>query len=175
MRSRAHKFTAAAALILLLMAGCGEEERSASKSGSSKTSQNDPDAGAPDSKAIATGERAASTAGRSKTNRGDSAKVAYARKVPDPGMVVGALSVPTEIAAGEQTSAIFQTRPRHSCQMELQYPGSGNNQRLEPAVADETGKVSWNWTVSDKAKEGRARVYVLCSGGQRGEVVITVT
>jgi hypothetical protein len=98
---------------------------------------------------------------------------------PVPGPVRAELSVaadaaPKQVENGRTATVKFLSRPGNSCQMEVRY-GDGTSQRLDPKIADDTGHVSWTWTLraSDSVRDATASV--VCSGGARGETEIIVS
>ena len=93
----------------------------------------------------------------------------------DPGPVVGAVAPPAAVARGRTASLTFITRPGSTCQADVQSADGSQSDRLRPEVANETGQVSWSWTVSADAKPGPATAYVACSGGARGQTTVTIS
>ncbi len=73
---------------------------------------------------------------------------------------------------GSDVTTVFQSRSNSSCQLEIDYDGRAEPQRLEPAVADADGYVKWTWT---PVARGKAVAEVVCSGGQRGQSSVLVT
>jgi hypothetical protein len=92
----------------------------------------------------------------------------------DPGHVVRP-AAPLVASPGQMATAVFQTRPGSTCQIELRYPNQGGpGQRLDAATADEGGRVIWTWHVGDDVERGEAAALVVCSGGARGEAHIRI-
>ena len=92
----------------------------------------------------------------------------------DPAHVVRP-AAPLVASPGQMATAVFQTRPGSTCQIELRYPNrNGHGQRLAAATADEAGRVVWIWQVGDDVERGDAAASVVCSGGARGEAEIRI-
>jgi hypothetical protein len=90
-------------------------------------------------------------------------------------LVVAPVDVPRRVRAGTRITAVFQARPDSSCQLEVFDEHGDSWERLPPAIADASGRVSWTWSTTDVDAGRVATAYVVCSGGQRGQATIAIT
>jgi hypothetical protein len=89
-------------------------------------------------------------------------------------MEVASMDESMSARAGSTIDVTFRARPDSSCQLDLRYTNGEHAERLMPALADESGLVSWRWQTDDNASGRIAQAYVVCSGGQRGEAKIEI-
>ena len=92
---------------------------------------------------------------------------------PGKALPVAPVVAPVALSKHDDTAVlttVFQTKPAAVCQMEVAYDGRSAHQLLPPAVADRSGLIRWTWT--PEAPRGRTVARIVCSGGQRGEMVV---
>jgi hypothetical protein len=92
---------------------------------------------------------------------------------PDKALPIAPVVAPVKVSKSDSSSVttVFQTKPSANCQLEVAYDRRKQHQLLPPAVADASGLVRWTWHPDAR---GHALARIVCSGGQRGEVPITV-
>ena len=74
---------------------------------------------------------------------------------------------------GGETTVEFRARPGASCQAAIKH-GNRAARRLPAALVDKAGRVAWRWKVESDVPPGLAQAVVVCSGGGRGQVAISV-
>jgi hypothetical protein len=90
-------------------------------------------------------------------------------------MAVRPAPPPTAVRRDGEAALDFRTRPGSSCQVEVQPANRPRDrERLPIRVADDTGLVSWRWSVAPDAPRGAARATVVCSGGASAEVTFQI-
>ncbi len=85
---------------------------------------------------------------------------------PHSGLFLEIVSFTETVSRGDRASLSARTVPGASCQITVSYKSGPSSARgLSPGTADETGKVSWSWTVGSNTTPGSWPIVVVAASG----------
>lgn len=99
----------------------------------------------------------------------------FSKPKPSPNAPVSASvqSLISPASPGEDVAMTVRTTPEATCEISVEYDNDVMSvaEGLQPAVSDEFGMVSWEWTVEPTAPAGTWPVEVTCSAREKSAMV----